>query len=99
MRGDAQAVRIELVDALVGFDVTPDTLLVERGARVVLDVVNAGRERHDLAVHGGQRTRTLAPGESQRLDLGRLDGRRTAVCTLPGHELAGMTLEIRAAAG
>jgi hypothetical protein len=59
--GGTRVVRVALVDAVVGFDVTPDEVVVERGAHVVLDVVNEGAEAHDLAVLGGVRTRRLAP--------------------------------------
>jgi nitrite reductase (NO-forming) len=90
-----QVVRIALVDALVGFDVTPDVLEVERGTHVVLNVVNEGGDDHDLAVDGGPRTRTLGPGQSQRLDLGTVTGDWAAWCTLPNHKVAGMTLDIR----
>jgi nitrite reductase (NO-forming) len=90
-----QVVQIALVDAVVGFDVTPDVLEVARGTHVVLNVVNEGDENHDLAVDGGAKTRTLSPGQSQRLDLGTVVGDRSAWCTLPGHKLAGMTLDIQ----
>jgi nitrite reductase (NO-forming) len=90
-----QVVRIALVDAVIGFDVTPDVLEVASGTHVVLNVVNEGGEDHDLAVDGGPKTRTLGPGQSQRLDLGTVVGDRAALCTLPGHKLAGMTLDIQ----
>ncbi len=90
-----QVVRIALVDAFVGFDVTPDVLEVERGTHVVLNVVNEGGEDHDLAVDGGPRTRTLGPGQAQRLDLGTVTGDWAGWCTLPNHKVAGMTLDIR----
>jgi nitrite reductase (NO-forming) len=90
-----QVVRIALVDAVIGFDVTPDVLEVARGTHVVLKVVNEGDEDHDLAVDGGAKTRTLGPGKSQRLDLGTVVGDWAAFCTLPGHKLAGMTLDIQ----
>ena len=90
-----QVVRIALVDAVIGFDVTPDVLEVARGTHVVLNVVNEADEDHDLAVDGGAKTRTLGPGQSQHLDLGTVVDDRAAVCTLPGHKLAGMTLDIQ----
>ena len=90
-----QVVRVALVDAVVGFDVTPDVLEVTRGTHVVLEVVNEGDENHDLAVDGGAKTRTLSPGQSQRLDLGTVAGDWAAWCTFPGHKLAGMTLDIQ----
>jgi nitrite reductase (NO-forming) len=93
--GETRVVRVALVDALLGLDVTPDRLVVDRGTHVVLEVVNEGDEVHDLALEDGRRTERLDPGESQRLDLGVLT---TSVpqlyCTLPGHRLAGMTLDV-----
>lgn len=91
--GGTKVVRVALVDALVGF--TPDTLVVDSGTRLVVDVVNEGKEAHDLAVEGGPRTRILGPGESQRLNLGEVVGELDAVCTLSGHKAAGMTLAIK----
>ena len=94
--GGTKVVRVALVDAAVGFDVTPDVVVVDRGTRLILDVVNEGDDVHDLAVDGGSsRTRMLDPGESQRLDLGRVGGDVRALCTIPGHELAGMSLDIQ----
>jgi nitrite reductase (NO-forming) len=92
---ETQVVRIALVDAAIGFDVTPDVLEVARGTHVVLKVVNEGGEDHDLAVDGGPKTRTLGPGQSQRLDLGTVVGDWAAWCTLPNHKAAGMTLDIQ----
>lgn len=65
--GDTRVVRVALVDAVVGFDVTPDRLVVDRGTHLVLEVVNEGDEVHDLAVQSGPRTKALDPGQSQRL--------------------------------
>ncbi len=39
----------------------------------------------------------LDPGESQRLDLGRVTRGVNAWCTLPGHKTFGMTLGIQVA--
>lgn len=94
--GDTRVVRVALVDAVVGFDVTPDRLLVDRGTHLVLDVVNEGDEIHDLALEGGARTDRLDPGQSQRLDLGVIMSSPPELyCTLPGHKSAGMTLDIQ----
>jgi hypothetical protein len=48
--GGTRVVQVALVDAVVGFDVTPDQLLVDRGTHIVLEVVNEGDEVHDLAL-------------------------------------------------
>jgi nitrite reductase (NO-forming) len=94
--GGTGVVRVALVDAVVGFDVTPDRLLLDRGTQLVLEVVNEGDEVHDLVLEEGPRTRKLDPGESQRLDLGVLSGSVPELyCTLPGHRSAGMTLDIQ----
>jgi hypothetical protein len=94
--GGTKVVRVALVDATVGFDVTPDVVVVDPGTHLILDVVNDGDDVHDLAVDGGSsRTRMLDPGESQRLDLGRVSADIRALCTLPGHELAGMSLAVQ----
>jgi nitrite reductase (NO-forming) len=94
--GGTRVVRVALVDAVVGFDVTPDQLVVDRGTQVVLEVVNEGGEVHDLALEGGARTRRLDPGQSQRLDLGVISRSVPQLyCTLPGHRPAGMTLDIQ----
>jgi nitrite reductase (NO-forming) len=82
--------------ALTDFDVTPGTLVVDRGTHLVLDVVNEGDEVHDLALEDGRlRTRMLEPGQSQRLDLGHVTGE--LVCTVPLHKSLGMTLDVRVA--
>jgi nitrite reductase (NO-forming) len=94
--GGTRVVRVALVDAVVGFDVTPDQLVVDRGTHVVLEVVNEGDEVHDLALDAGARTRRLDPGQSQRLDLGAISRSVPQLyCTLPGHKSAGMTLDVQ----
>lgn len=96
--GGTRTVRVALVDTSLGFDVKPNTLAVDRGTHLILDVVNDGEEKHDLAVEGGSpRTRMLEPGESQRLDLGRITHDSNTWCTLSGHKLFGMSLAIHVA--
>jgi nitrite reductase (NO-forming) len=95
--GGTKVVAVALVDARVGFDVTPDVVVVDPGTRLVLEVVNNAGEVHDLAVRGGPHTRMLSPGQSQRLDLGLVTSRQAAWCTIPDHKTAGMTLELRVA--
>lgn len=92
----AQVVRVALVDRAVGFDITPDVIEVAEGTRVVVEVVNEAGGRHDLAIDGGPRTAVLAPGETERLDLGRVTSAHSGRCTIGDHDIAGMTLAIRA---
>jgi len=98
--GGTRVVRVALVDAVLGLDVTPDRLVVERGTHLVLDVANDADEAHDLALPNGAHTRRLDPGQSQRLDLGVITNQPPELyCTLPGHKSAGMTLDIQIQAG
>jgi hypothetical protein len=92
-----RVVRVALVDRAVGFDITPDVVEVEAGTHVVIEVANEADGRHDLAVVDGPRTAVLARGETERLDLGRVTADRSARCTIGDHDIAGMTLDIRAA--
>jgi hypothetical protein len=97
LSGDGvRVVRVALVDRAVGFDITPDVVEVEGGTHVVIEVANEADGRHDLAVDNGPRTAVLAPGESERLDLGRVTADHSARCTIGDHDIAGMTLDIRA---
>jgi FtsP/CotA-like multicopper oxidase with cupredoxin domain len=56
-------------------------------------VVNGGTVPHNLSITGADiATSDLAGGESETLDLSSLEpGDYTMICTIPGHEDAGMT--------
>lgn len=98
--GGIRTVRVELIDVSLGFDITPDVVTVDPGTHLVLQVVNNGKEAHDLALEGGvRRTRMLDPGESQQLDVGTVTDDIGSWCTLSGHKLLGMAIEIRVAHG
>ena len=94
--GGVRVVRVALVDRAVGFDISPDVVEVEAGTHVVVEVANEAGGHHDLAVEDGPRTAVLAPGETERLDLGPVTADRSARCTIGDHDIAGMTLAIRA---
>jgi nitrite reductase (NO-forming) len=95
--GGAKVVRVTLVKATLGFDVTPD-VVVDPGTHLVLDVVNHAGERHDLAVSGGDaRTPLLDPGASARLDVGTPTREVDAWCTISQHKLFGMSIAIHVA--
>jgi hypothetical protein len=93
--GGTKTVTVALVDATLGFDVTPDVVTVDAGTHLVLHVVNRSDERHDLAVSGGSvRTPVLAPGAWSRLDLGTVRHGVDAWCTISQHKLFGMAVAI-----
>ena len=92
-----RVVRVELVDAILGFDVTPDVIEVNPGTHLVLRLINDGDEIHDLALYGGAtRTRMLDPGESHRLDVGTVTEDVEACARCPATS-SSVTVEIRVA--
>jgi nitrite reductase (NO-forming) len=88
--GGTKVVPVTLTD----FDVTPGTLEVSRGTHLLLEVANRGDEVHDLAMVGGPGTRRLAPGDSQRLDLGVVTHSLESWCTVDFHRSLGMILHV-----
>jgi nitrite reductase (NO-forming) len=89
--GGTKVIAVELTD----FDVSPGTLVVDRGTHVVLEVTNSGDEDHDLAFEGGRlHTSTLGHGQSEKLDLGTVTRHLESWCTLPFHKTLGMKLRI-----
>ena len=89
--GGTRVIPVTLKD----FDMNPGTLVVSRGTHLLLDVVNRGDQIHDLAVAGGPATRMLAPGDSQRLDLGVVTQRLQSWCTVASHKSLGMALRVQ----
>jgi nitrite reductase (NO-forming) len=89
--GGTKVVAVVLTD----FDVTPGTLEVTPGTHLLLEVANRGGQVHDLAVAGGPRTRLLARGDSQRLDLGVATEGLQSWCTVDDHKSLGMVLDVR----
>jgi uncharacterized cupredoxin-like copper-binding protein len=58
-----------------------------------LDVVNNGKTDHDLAINGPEerkKTPLIKPGDSAKLQVNLIKGSYKLVCTVPGHEQAGM---------
>lgn len=86
---------------LTEFKIAPASISVPAGGS--LNVVNAGTMIHNLAVVGeGITTPDFGAGKSATLSLATLpEGTYTVVCTIPGHESAGMkaTLVVTAATG
>jgi uncharacterized cupredoxin-like copper-binding protein len=59
----------------------------------VFDVVNQGKTEHDLAINGPQvrkKTPLIKPGSTAKLEVDLVKGSYKLVCTVPGHEQAGM---------
>ncbi len=77
-----------------GMVFTPNRIEVDKGDRLVIDLVNEDTTTlHDLAV-GDQRTPRLRAGERAELDLGPAQFSQQGWCTVVGHRQMGMTLDI-----
>ncbi|MFD8589638.1 multicopper oxidase domain-containing protein [Streptomyces sp. NPDC059637] len=79
-----------------GMRFSPDTVEVPAGNRLVIEVRNAGTDRHDLVLETGARTGRLDPGERQSLDAGVVGRDLEGWCSVVGHRQAGMVLAVRA---
>lgn len=85
-----------LVDVTLGdVYVEPRTVTVPRGERVVLEVTNRGALNHDLKRDGEEGTPLLGPGDTARVEVGRVTEDVWFWCTIPGHKSAGMRLLVR----
>jgi uncharacterized cupredoxin-like copper-binding protein len=62
--------------------------------KITFDVKNAGKLQHDLAIKGGPKTKLIQPGSSGKLTVTLKAGKYHLYCSVPGHEQAGMKLDI-----
>jgi uncharacterized cupredoxin-like copper-binding protein len=65
-----------------------------KARRFTFDVKNAGHIAHDLAIKGGPKTSLIQPGGTATLAATLKPGRYHLYCTVPGHEQAGMKVDI-----
>ncbi|MEQ4305273.1 multicopper oxidase domain-containing protein [Plantactinospora sp. B6F1] len=72
----------------------PDRITVPAGDRLIIELTNRDRRRHDLVLATGARSPILASDDVVRLDAGVVGGTVEGWCSLPGHRQAGMTLTV-----
>jgi manganese oxidase len=90
----AAVVQVTLSD----FKVTLDRSTVPTGP-VTLVVKNTAATVHNLRVEGARGTRDLKKGESQTIELGKLEpGTYELICVVPGHKDVGMISPLTVAA-
>lgn len=90
--GEVSGTPTRLAVAASEFKFSPATLTAPAGP-VVIDVHNSGAIQHTMGLKdaAAKVTPNIDPGQTQALDLGSLKaGSYTLVCTIPGHEAAGM---------
>ncbi|WKD60194.1 Copper-containing nitrite reductase precursor [Corynebacterium ciconiae DSM 44920] len=77
---------------------SPATLEVPKGHRLLLTVRNTDpHQAHDLVLATGQATGRIPAGESVQLDAGVITAPVEGWCSIAGHRLQGMTLQITVA--
>jgi uncharacterized cupredoxin-like copper-binding protein len=66
-----------------------------KAGRIAFQVKNEGKIEHDLAVKGtADKTKLIPPGGTAELTVTLQPGKYELYCTVPGHEAAGMKIEI-----
>jgi uncharacterized cupredoxin-like copper-binding protein len=66
-----------------------------KAGKITFDVKNDGKIQHDLAIKGmSKKTELIAPGETSELTVTLKPGKYELYCSVPGHEAAGMKLNI-----
>jgi uncharacterized cupredoxin-like copper-binding protein len=66
-----------------------------KAGKYTFDVKNDGKIPHDLAIKGGKKTKLIQPGGSAQLAVTLAPGKYHLFCSVPGHEQAGMKLDIK----
>jgi uncharacterized cupredoxin-like copper-binding protein len=65
-----------------------------QGGKFTFVIKNAGKLPHDLAIKGGPKTELIQPGGTAQLTTTLKPGRYHLYCSVPGHEQAGMRIDI-----
>lgn len=85
--------RIEVVMDDILF--RPTAAEVPAGTTLVVDLVNEGGIAHDFVwVEQEQGSELVAPGEATTTEVGPFDAPARIICTVPGHEQAGMVFDV-----
>lgn len=72
----------------------PASIQVPEGDRLVINVSNHGDQVHDLTLANGATTGRIDPGATATVDAGVITGDQEAWCSIAGHRMQGMTLQI-----
>ena len=93
--GDADApVQIVQVDA-ANMRFTPETIEVPVGTRLVIELTNTDPSMmHDLVFSNGAAGTHLAPGASEKIDVGVITEDLDGWCSISNHRAMGMTMTV-----
>lgn len=87
----AEATVVEVVES--EFKIV--TMKEFKARQITFDVKNEGKLPHDLAIKGmSKKTKLISPGGTAVLTVTLKPGKYELWCTVPGHEAAGMKLDI-----
>lgn len=90
--GTGETVTVTVV--MEGMRFAPDVVEVPAGSALVVDLVNADDQVHDLVLEDGTSSGRLAPGGSATVDVGVVTADLDGWCSVAGHRLMGMTLTV-----
>ena len=80
-----------------GMRFIPDAIEVPVGNELVVTFENTGTEMHDLVFENGTGTAHLAPGETEKIEVGVVGDDLDGWCSVSNHRAMGMEMTIRAA--
>ena len=75
---------------------SPNVIEANPGDRLVITLVNADSQVHDLRLATGEDTGRVAPGNSATIEVPVVPGDIDGWCTIAGHRQMGMTLTVNA---
>ncbi|WP_052843259.1 multicopper oxidase domain-containing protein [Corynebacterium epidermidicanis] len=72
----------------------PSSVTVPAGNRLIITVHNNDTQIHDLVFPSGSTTGRMQPGATTELDAGIISTSTEAWCSIAGHKMQGMTLQV-----
>ncbi len=91
-----KVVRVSVTSVNMRFQ--PSSIEVDRGDRLVVDLVNADNTTHDLVI-GAAHSARIAPGAHTELDAGVIEASTEGYCSIAGHRQMGMVFEVTVRGG
>lgn len=86
----------EVTVTVQGMNYVPDVIEVPVGDELVITFENTSLDVHDLVFANGVKSKHLAPGESEVLEVGVIGDDLDGWCAISNHRELGMTLVVRA---